>query len=75
MPWINRPAIDSDRVVEAAMLLEFLAALVAMRAQRLQSPSPELHWIVMVWLDVIGNACAVILPSRKHHSQSGCARS
>ena len=56
MARIDWPAIDADRGVEAAALLELLSAFVAMRAQRLQFAEPELRWIVVVRLGVISNA-------------------
>jgi hypothetical protein len=57
MARIDWPAVDSDRAVEAAALLELLSAFVAMRAQRLQFAESELRRIVVVRHDVIGNAC------------------
>jgi len=56
MAQIDWPAIDADRAVEAAALLELLSAFAAMRAQRLQFAEPELRRIVVVRLDVISNA-------------------
>jgi hypothetical protein len=55
MARIERPTVEADRVVVAAMLEAFLAWLVAMRAQRLQLAIPELNRIVVMWLDVIGD--------------------
>jgi hypothetical protein len=34
-----------------------------MRAQALQLTSPELHWVVAMWFDVIGDASRDDLPS------------
>jgi hypothetical protein len=56
MPRINRPAIDADRVVVAAMFEALLSALVAMRAQRLKLAAPEFDRIVVVRLDVVSGA-------------------
>jgi hypothetical protein len=51
---IDRPSIDADRVLEAAMLEALLPALMAMSAERLQFAIPEFDWIVVVWLDMTG---------------------
>jgi hypothetical protein len=53
MPRINRPAIDADRVVVAAMFEALLSALVA---QRLKLAAPEFDRIVVVRLDVVSDA-------------------
>jgi hypothetical protein len=57
MPRIGWHAVEADRVVVAAMLGALLAGLMAMPAQALKLAAPKLDRIVVVWLDVIGNAC------------------
>src|SRR5215813_4738426 len=54
---IDGQTIAADRVVVAAMLEALLPAFMAMRAQALQLAAPELERIVVVWRNVIGNAC------------------
>jgi hypothetical protein len=50
---IDRPTIDSDRIVEPAMFESFLAALVTVQAQRLQLTIPEFNRIVVMRLDMV----------------------
>jgi hypothetical protein len=71
MPRIDRHSVDADGVVKAAMLEAFLAALVAVRTQRLQGASPELHWIVVISSTWSAMRAATILPSLRHISHSG----
>jgi hypothetical protein len=70
MPRIDRPSIDADRVVVAAKLDVLVPALVAMRAQRLQLAIPEFDRIVVVGLDVIGDAsCDDFAFAQAHRTQ------
>jgi hypothetical protein len=58
VPRIDRHSIGADCVVVAAMLEALLPAFVAMRAQALQLASLEFHRIVVMRLDVVGDACS-----------------
>jgi len=57
VPRIDGPTIDSDRIVEPAMFEPFLAALVTVRAQRLQLTIPEFDRIVVMRLDMVRDTC------------------
>ena len=52
---IERHAVGADRAVEAAVLQEFLSALVARPTQRLQLAAPESVHVAVVWVNVIGD--------------------
>jgi hypothetical protein len=58
VPRIDRHSIGADCVVVAAMLEALLPAFVAMRAQALQLASLEFHRIIVMRLDVVGDACS-----------------
>src|SRR5262249_26402947 len=57
VPRIDRPTIEPDRIVEPAMFEPFLAALVTVRAQRLQLTIPEFDRIVVMRLDMVRDTC------------------
>jgi hypothetical protein len=69
VPRIDRHSIGAGCVVVAAMLEALLPAFVAMRAQALQLASLEFHRMVVMRLDVVGDACSNDLPSAKHIAQ------
>jgi len=54
MPWIERQAIHPHGSIIAAPLHILLPGIVAMVAQALQPPEPELIRVVVVGLDVVG---------------------
>jgi hypothetical protein len=56
MPRIDRHSVDADGVVKAAMLEAFLAALVAVRTQRLAGRQSRTSLDRCDRLDVVGDA-------------------
>jgi hypothetical protein len=57
VPRIGRPTIEPDRIVEPAMFEPFLAALMTVRAQRLQLTIPEFDRIVVMRLGMVRDTC------------------
>src|SRR5262249_36769242 len=57
MARVCRHAIGSDAIIEAAILLEALAAIVTWRAEALDFAEPKKRPIATVWDHVIDDRC------------------
>jgi hypothetical protein len=75
MPWVDWPAVGADLRRVAARFLTFLRALVVQLTKRLKLAEKEFLLITFMWLDVIAIVTALMRPSFKHISHSGCERS
>lgn len=64
MPPIGRVAVCTNAIAVTPDLFGALIAVVAGLAQRLQGPSPELHRITTMGLDVVDHAGEFVLSAR-----------
>ncbi|HMF26728.1 MAG TPA: hypothetical protein VKG24_32070 [Pseudolabrys sp.] len=56
MPWVERPAISTNRGIIAALLDDFLRAVVMESAQALQLTKPKRIDVTFVRNDVVRDA-------------------